>query len=260
MTGLLEEKFEFELNGIDLQAAQDFHVPKLHLQARLESAKSLIVTVDGMEQIRAGAEAEKVARELYVRMLLRFGEHITSSSAPRSVRQTFTPAPEAPSRPKTVSLTHAIDAVIAPRANVVLSESDLKKLVQDVESRVVTPQVVTSAPLYTAIDMYAVGLESKNTVVRFLIFYSAVTLAALFKRSGDGSQRRVDGLLLTVNPHIPVQPSPRDPKRTETLYTKLRNDLVHAEERGCDPAKAIAALEAHIPSFQQDVASVLLSL
>jgi hypothetical protein len=27
------------------------------------------------------------------------------------------------------------------------------------------------------------------------------------------------------------------PKRSETLYTKLRNVLTRAEERGCDPAR-----------------------
>jgi hypothetical protein len=65
--------------------------------------------------------------------------------------------------------------------------------------------------------------------------------------------------LLDKNPQLTRSPSPKTGK-DETLYTKLRNDLVHAEERGCDPAGAIAAIEAHIDQFQRDVSLVLSGL
>jgi hypothetical protein len=47
--------------------------------------------------------------------------------------------------------------------------------------------------------------------------------------------------------------SPTTKNVQETLYTKLRNDLIHAEERGCDPTADIAAIEKHIAQFQHDV-------
>jgi len=103
--------------------------------------------------------------------------------------------------------------------------------------------------------MYAAGLESQNQVVRFVVLYSALALAALFKWH-DGRQQNVDRLILDRNPGIPKSASPRNKNAQETLYTKLRNDLIHAEERGCDPAWAIAAIARHISEFQRDVALV----
>jgi len=106
--------------------------------------------------------------------------------------------------------------------------------------------------------MYAVGLESQNKAVRFLVLYSALALAALFKWH-DGKQQNVDKLLRETNSQLTVSPAPKTGK-DETLYTKLRNDLVHAEERGSDPAGAIAAIEAHIDQFQNDVSMALSGL
>jgi hypothetical protein len=96
-------------------------------------------------------------------------------------------------------------------------------------------------------------------VVRFLVFYSALALAALFK-FGNGNQQKVDQLLVTRNAAIPQSAHPKRPTVMETIYTKLRNDLIHAEERGCDPAAAIEAIQAKITEFQRDVAGVLLNL
>jgi hypothetical protein len=107
--------------------------------------------------------------------------------------------------------------------------------------------------------MYVAGVGSPDGVVRFLVFYSALALAALF-RFGNGSQQKVDQLLLALNPSLPVTPSPRNSNINETLYTKMRNDLIHAEDRGCDPTAAIAAIQTKITEFQRDVAAVLLNL
>ncbi len=45
--------------------------------------------------------------------------------------------------------------------------------------------------------------------------------------------------------------------RNETLYTKLRNDFIHAEDRGRDVGAAINAIEKHLDDFQNDAAKVL---
>jgi hypothetical protein len=72
----------------------------------------------------------------------------------------------------------------------------------------------------------------------------------------NGGQKEVDTLLLDRNAQIPLSPSPKDINRQETLYTKLRNDLIHAEERGRNPAAAIVDIENNISEFQRDVTLV----
>jgi len=118
---------------------------------------------------------------------------------------------------------------------------------------------LVGSQLYIAIDMYVVGLQSDNKVVRFIVFYSALSLTALFKKySPRLRQDKVDALLLGVIPGLPRSKSSQN--RTETIYTQLRNNLIHAEERGCDPTKAINDIELHAGQFQKDVSRVLLSL
>ncbi len=87
------------------------------------------------------------------------------------------------------------------------------------------------------------------------MFYSALALAALFKWH-NGRQQDVDKLILDRNLAVTQTVSPKNKRMKETLYTKLRNDLIHAEERGCDPAGAIAEIEKHIAQFQKDVSLV----
>lgn len=43
----------------------------------------------------------------------------------------------------------------------------------------------------------------------------------------------------------------------ETLYTKLRNDFVHAHERGADPETARNEMSAKLGDFQATVARIL---
>src|SRR3972149_4246659 len=105
--------------------------------------------------------------------------------------------------------------------------------------------------------MYVSGLEASNKVVRYLIFYSAVALAALFQFH-NGNQHSIDKLIRNAKPAVQIFKSPKD--NEETLYTKLRNDLIQAEERGCDPANAISTIESQVEHFQVDVAEKLKSL
>lgn len=145
--------------------------------------------------------------------------------------------------------------IIPPRK--VFPQTEVDALAREVELRVVTPSLATSSQLYSAIAIYAVGLESSNKVTRFVVFYSGLALAALFK-THDGRQLKIDQLMLGVRPSIPCSMSPK--RTSETLYTKLRNDLIHTEERGCDPQKVITEIETHIADFQEVVSLVFQSL
>jgi hypothetical protein len=253
-----EQIFELFLQGADIPTLQEFNVPPLQLTAQLEPGKPLRlkVHVTDVPEQEADARAKKLAQELYSRFLVKFGGYIERSEPPRSVHKTFTgDVPRATVRLSGKSMGKA--TAIA-RLTAILPASDVNDLARDVELRVITTQIPTSAQLYTAIDMYTTGLESQNKVVRFLIFYSALSLAALFKGGkGGGGQQNVDKLILGINPEVSVSASPTKNNVTETLYTKLRNDLIHAEDRGGDPVGAIAAIEAHIKQFQGDVALVI---
>jgi hypothetical protein len=173
---------------------------------------------------------------LYQRLLLRFGDRIERAHPPRPVGST-------PPTPTAISGNTAV-----------AGSTELEELARDVEMRLMVPQLPTSAPLYAAVDMHTVALQSANKVVRFLVLYSALSLAALFKWHST-KQEKVDALLLGVQPTLLIIPSPRG--GTETLYTKLRNDFIHAEERSRDVVNAIAEIEAHTRRFQQIATEVL---
>jgi hypothetical protein len=261
MSGRLEELFEIELQGLELPTAAEFH-PRRDLKAKLSpgSPAQLSVSVVGTDESTTHAVSARFVRKLYLKLLLRFARNIEHAAHPRRIRSSFS-SEEAESSGSTATVSASLSGhtVVSASATVVISRAELDTLINDLETSMRTPEPVTSAELYTAIDMYATSLESRNKVVRFLVLYSALALAALFKWH-TGNQEKVDELLLAVNSTLPVLPSQRYPKRNETLYTKLRNDLIHAEERGRDPAHAMAAIETRIVEFQHDVAQVLCGL
>jgi len=263
--GTLEQLFEFELHGVKLPEPMKLHVQEYGLEAQLQPGTplSLHVRVDGVAELQAEAWACSFVQELYRGLLLRFAAYIESSKPPWCVRRTFLPHVTTSTLcSATTSDTHSADAYIIVRP-VLLPADEVGVVARDVERRVARPQPAASPQLDTAIAMYVAGLESKNKVVRFLILYSALTLAADLKW-GKGEQANVDKLLQEVNPQLPVLARPTKPKQKqeqkETLYTQLRNDLIHAEDRGCDPASAIIAIGARIQEFQRDVSLVFLTV
>jgi len=109
-------------------------------------------------------------------------------------------------------------------------------------------------------------MQAKDKVVRLLILYNAVGLVVPFKNSNnEPSQTEVDNLLRQANPAVSYEATGKAKVRKaktgkikraskpiyETLYTKLRNDFVHAEERGSDPTAAIKSIEQNIAAFQR---------
>jgi len=245
--------YEFVLDGLRLLVPCDFSVsympdPNLPAAANLArhydlnaelSASAplrLSISVKAANDSTAAAHANRFVGEVYQRLMLRFGGRIERAEPPHLVGS-IPPTPTATG--KTVTVAGA---------------SELEELAHEVAVRYVTPQPPTSAPLYTAVGMCTVALQSANKVVRFLVLYSALSLVTLF-RWHDGKQQNVDALLRWVEPTLPLLTSPRG--GTETLYTKLRNDFIHAEERSRDVANAMTSIEAHVRPFQGIVTQVL---
>jgi len=249
---IAEQTFEFFLQGVEIPSHTIFDVPELQLTAELKpgAAMQLKVSVRDVFEQEADRRANKFAQELYRRFLLRFGVHIERSEPPHVIQRTFT----TDGSTSATAIAYGQSLTVG-RRSVILSQRDVQDLAKDVQLRVITPELPMAAQLYAAVAMYATGLESPNKVARFVVFYSALALAALFKWH-DGGQQKVDRLILDRNPQIAMSVSPRNKNVPETLYTKLRNDLIHAEERGCDPAAAIAGIEKHIAQFQHDVSLV----
>lgn len=237
-----------------LPATFEVQQQRLTAELKCQGALQLTVRVTDVPEREADRHAHRFAQELYMRFLLRFGQHIEGSASPRLITKSFTT--DGSTRATAIP---AGQALTIRHGSFILSQADLADLLKDVELRVTIPQLATSAQLYAALGMYAAGLESQNKVARFLVFYSALALAALFKLH-EGKQANVDKLIVVVNPQITMSVSPKNKNVQETLYTKLRNDLIHAEERGSDSAAAISSIETHVAQFQHDVSLIFSQL
>lgn len=260
MTTTVEHVFRLLLEGVSLPAPQKFSIPEWQLTAQLEAGMpmQLTVSITNVAEPEADQRASKFAQMLYFRFLLRFGNRITKSEPPRLLGKTVKADNSVSATAVALTLPSLTIAAFATVTSP-LSQAELDALVADLQLRFAIPELPTSAPLYAAIEMFAAAMEAQNAVVRFLILYSALTLAALFKYH-KGGQQHVDKLMLQTNSAIPTSASPKKMNMQESLYTKLRNDLVHAEERGWDPAAAIVAIENNVSDFQRDAALVFSNL
>jgi hypothetical protein len=257
---IFEHVFRLQLEGVSLPSQQTFSVPEKRLTAKLDacSPMQLTVRVTDVTELEADQRASQFAQMLYFRFLLRFGSRITKSERPTLSGKTVIMDDSISATAVAVKLPTLTVAILGAVTSP-LSQGALDELAGDIQLRFAVPELPTSAPLYAAIGMFAAGMEAQNSVVRFLILYSALTLASLF-RWNRGGQTYVDRLLLERNPAIPTSASPKNVNMQETLYTKLRNDLVRAEERGWDPAVAIGAIEKNVSKFQRDATLVFSNL
>jgi len=189
--------FELPLHGVNIpKPSLTIEVPELQLTAKLQASAplQLKVRVTDVSEQEADARANRVAQTLYRRFLLQFGRHIERSEPPRSIDHLLSFPGTASMSGKTIG-----KAFVGASPTVILQQDEVDDLVKDVALRVIIPEVPTSAPLYTAIDMYAIGMESQNKVVRFLVFYSALALAALFKM-GKPEKKKLFHLNQNIRP------------------------------------------------------------
>ncbi len=72
--------------------------------------------------------------------------------------------------------------------------------------------------------------QSTSSVEEFLHLYNIVRMIC-----GD-SEEKVDAFIITHEPAVPQTPRPRKPGKTETVYTRLRNEYGHVR-KGVDLAR-----------------------
>ena len=257
--GTLEQTYRMVIRGIDLPGPQKISVPAKSVKATIDYQDAFIlrIEIDDTTRDAGSALADQMAQEIYERFLLEWAVNVELSAAPQVFESSFT-SKDSTAEAKTATVKPVGEGALIARGTVTPPQWKFEKLAWEVEIRLRTPQLATSAQLYTTIKMFSVGMQSDDKVVRFLILYSAITLAALFKHHVR-TQEKVDELLKAVNSTLPINPTGKGGK-LETLYTKLRNDFVHAEERGYDPEGARRDIEQHIMDFQRDTALIFKSL
>jgi hypothetical protein len=77
--------------------------------------------------------------------------------------------------------------------------------------------------------LFRAARQSQSHVEEFMLHYH-IMLMLCNRKYPKGEQRRVDNFIKTKEPLVPQTPDPRDPKKKETIYTWLRNELAHARK------------------------------
>jgi len=254
---IYSQSFPIVIAGLKL-VATEFDVPEKNLRVTLapsDNARGTIsVQIRNTSQDTGRGLAKRIVDDLFEELLLEFAHHIAEAVAPE------------PGRPSIVDASgHEILLIdVADVTNLgstpghgayMSNDAQISAVTKRVRFRLFTPQLATSAQLYSAKRMFSIGMQSRDEVVRFLILYSAVALAALFK-CHSGKQENVDKLLQQAVPGLVPAPTGRN-GTMETVYTKIRNDFVHAEERVIDPSGPMHRIHLCLREFQRDVAAVL---
>lgn len=86
------------------------------------------------------------------------------------------------------------------------------------------------------LSLYRQALLINDVVSQFLMLYLILDVKV---GDRDGAQKKIDNLLRTLAPSIEESPDPRNSKRNETCYTRLRNEITH---RGTDPEKTFSEI------------------
>jgi hypothetical protein len=203
--------------------------------------------------------ADSYAKRFAEHLTFRFCDHVKEAVAAVRVNQTFRG-----SDPNTVHLFGCEVVISADRLTVRItrrySGDDIAKALADFSLHEAAPPPVTANDMIVARQMFLAALNVENAVSRFLIIYSALAAFAAFKLGTKGkTQSRVETLLKAEDSTIRmVDPPPQSPiKAKETEFTSARNDFIHAEDRGRQPAAAATVIEGLTPKFQALVGRIL---
>jgi hypothetical protein len=264
-TGKLDATFKLVLRGLTLNASALSQSADRSAQVVLSSEPQgfrLAVSVEGLTKEGATARAQRIADGVYEALLLAFAKSLDESTAPRLEASIFTPA-DGSANHHTLHATSAHVSLEGAEVAVSLGVSPerLTPLIDRVLLDIQAGQPVVSAMLYSSRRMFRIAMETDDSVASFLIYYSALSLFALFKlgRNQGRRQQAVDALLIAENPLIERRSITRANGKVvvETLHTMARNNFIHAEDRGADPEAAVQAIESQLGDLKSLVAGIL---
>jgi hypothetical protein len=205
------------------------------------------------------AIALRMVREVWTFLLREHAGNIDRAEAPTVVDESPPPATGGGPQP-VLELSGTVGLTATLRKVLTMGEERVTALVQQVEARLDAPAPAFAAQLDSALGLFATALQAEDPAVRFLILYDSIHLFPEFKMGGQRHHEDVDDLILAAEPGVPFAATGRLKKGSramETLYTKLRNDFVHAHERGADPETARSDMSAKLGDFQATVARIL---
>jgi hypothetical protein len=260
--GILSQSFVGTLHGMNLKEPIEFAIPEISLKgSMLSQGSELLLRIDitNTGEDSGSALGTRVAEEFWSLLIAEFAYHITNASEIKLKSSTFSPCIYQGGVTVRIMTGEEIRVGIGCLVTTFIpNHSEITTLADRVGWQFKVGAVSTAADLYTARKMFHIGMQSDDKVVRYLILYIATTLAALFK-FGKCTQDKVDDLFLLANSALPSSIRPSGPKtgQPESLYTKLRNDFVHVDERGKSPISARDAIETNLAAFQRDVATLL---
>ena len=257
--GTYSQSFTIVIGGLSGLPNKEILVPEKNITITL--SPSDVATGNVTVQIRNTSKdegrglARRIIEDLFDELLLSLANHITEVVAPKPGSATFVDALDNETR--LIEIPSGVMSFGSTPGHTPFtpSEGEINTVANRVRFHLIAPQPATSAQLYSAKRMFSIGMQTDDEVVRFLILYSAVALAALFKWH-SGKHENVDRLLQDATPSLGTAPTGRNGKR-ETVYRKIRNDFIHAEERSVDPSGPMQEIHQRLREFQRDVAAVL---
>ncbi len=99
--------------------------------------------------------------------------------------------------------------------------------------------------------LYRFSAKQRDPFIRFMLLYNI-----LLSLNGD-YQEKVDALILSCDPLVSQSTSPINPKKNETIYTRLRNEIGH-HRKNVLPEDTMNEIKDNISSFQMIVKKALL--
>lgn len=108
-------------------------------------------------------------------------------------------------------------------------------------------QPLQGQPLFHT--LYREVLRSQDAVVRFVMLFAVLEAIVGGER---GAQEAIDSWIVGKQPTTETSESPRASKagRQETVYTRIRNDIVHGAGRQVAPETAREQAERHLEGLQ----------
>lgn len=100
---------------------------------------------------------------------------------------------------------------------------------------------------------YRFSAAQRDPVTRFMFLYNLLLLLA------NDKQQAVDDRILAIDPQVPVTPDPRKQGTSETLFTRLRNEVGHSRAN-TDQVTTAKEVAQNVARFQDIVRKVVLSV